>query len=87
MANSDTAAERKLTAQKAEEQLDQLFFNIFEGHQDGQRILQDLQQKFYDRTSVAGYPVDVNATLVKEGERNVVLYLMSRIIGFQARRK
>jgi ABC-type xylose transport system substrate-binding protein len=87
MANSDKAADRKLAAQRAEELLDQLFFNIFEGHQDGQRILQDLQQHFYDRTSVAGTPVDANATLVGEGQRQVVLYIMGRIIRFQAGKK
>jgi len=85
--DSNKLAEKKQAAQKAEEQLDQLFFSIFQGHKDGQAIMRDLSHKFYDRTSVVGSPVDANATLVREGERNVLLYIMLRISSAQKGRK
>jgi hypothetical protein len=86
MENSERKA-AVLAVQKAEQQLDQLFFNVFQGHPDGVKIFTDLSHLFYDRTSVMGFPVDVNATLVREGERNVVLYIMSRISRFQENKK
>jgi len=86
MENSERKA-AVLAAQKAEQQLDQLFFNVFQGHPDGVKILMDLSHLFYDRTSVVGSPVDVSATLVHEGERNVILYIMGRISRFQENKK
>lgn len=69
---------RQESAAKAQQDLDRIFHGIFQGHPDGQRIWLDLQYKFHDRTSVTN-PVDANATLVLEGQRQVVLYIMSRI--------
>ncbi len=89
MGNSEQVDETKkkiLAAQKAEQQLDQLFYNVFEGHKDGQAIMRDLSNRFYDRTSVVGSPVDANATLVNEGARNVLLYIMLRLSRFQEKK-
>jgi len=54
-----------------------IYFNIFQGHQDGQDILQELSMRFYDRTSISS-PVDPNATLVLEGQRQVLLFIMQK---------
>jgi len=53
------------------------YHNMLEGHPDGQAILADLLANFYDRTSVTN-PVDPSATLVMEGERRVVLYILAK---------
>ena len=89
MADSKAAtfAEKKIALKEAEDALDMIFCNMFESHPDGQRILLDLQSKFYDRSSVMGSPVDVNGTMVREGERNVLLYIHGRIARFLGRQK
>jgi hypothetical protein len=78
------AVNNKAHISEAEKDLDQMFYNIFAGNSDGEKIFMDLSHKFYDRTSVVGSPVDVSATLVREGERNVVLYIMGRLSRLQA---
>lgn len=83
---AESIAEKRKEAEKQEQQLDQLYFNLFDGHKEGQDILRDLMHRFYDRSSVVGSPVDVAGTMVREGERNVVLYIMARISSFQERK-
>ena len=56
-----------------------IYYNIFQGHKDGQKILDELSKKFYDRTSVSN-PVDPNATLVLEGQRQVVLFIIQKCL-------
>lgn len=51
------------------------YYNIFQGNPDGQKILEDLSKKFYDRSSVTN-PVDPHATLVLEGQRQVILFIL-----------
>jgi len=55
----------------------ELYTSLFQNHPDGQRILDELAAKFYDRTSV-GNPVDPNATLVMEGQRQVILFIIAK---------
>ena len=54
-----------------------IYYNIFQGHADGQKILDELAVKFYDRTSISN-PVDPNATLVMEGQRQVILFILAK---------
>jgi hypothetical protein len=54
-----------------------IYYNVFQGHPDGQKILDELAAKFYDRTSVSN-PVDPNATLVLEGQRQVILFILAK---------
>lgn len=59
-----------------EQRLDQLYHQVFQTGPAGQEVLQDLAAKYYDRTSfVAGDP---HHTAFREGERNVILYILSR---------
>jgi len=55
----------------------ELYFNMFQGHPDGQKILDELAALFYDRTSISN-PVDPHATLVLEGQRQVILFILTR---------
>ncbi len=72
-----TTAGKDDAATQAQAALARTYHNLFEGHADGQAILTDLSQKFYDRSSVTS-PVDPNATLVMEGQRQVVLYIIQQ---------
>jgi hypothetical protein len=54
-----------------------IYYSMFQGHPDGQKILDELAQKFYDRSSITN-PVDPNATLVMEGERRVILFILGK---------
>lgn len=54
-----------------------MYYNVFQGTPDGQKILDELSARFYDRTSVTN-PVDPNATLVLEGQRQVVLFIIEQ---------
>jgi hypothetical protein len=76
-------------AERVQRDADAIYYSVFEGHPDGQRILLDLQSKFYDRTSIVQRTdgsVDEHATLVREGERNVMIYIMQRLSRFQVGR-
>lgn len=53
------------------------YFNVFQGTKDGQEILTHLASKFHDRTSVSD-PVDPNKTLVLEGQRQVILFIIAQ---------
>ena len=57
----------------------ELYYNIFQGHPDGMQILEELSRKFYDRTSISN-PVDPHATLVMEGQRQVVLFIIQKCV-------
>jgi hypothetical protein len=61
---------------------DHIYSETFRGI-NGEKVLEDLQKRFLNRTSVAKVEgvVDPNMTLVNEGAREVVLYIMKRIEG------
>ena len=44
---------------------------------EGQEVLTDLRERFYERTSIV--PGDAYATHAREGAREVVLYILDRI--------
>jgi hypothetical protein len=53
------------------------YYNIFQSNPDGQKILDELSRLYYDRSSITN-PVDANATLVLEGQRQVVLWIIQK---------
>ena len=64
------------------QQGDHIYSRTFSGS-DGEAVLDDLTKRFLSRTSVAKVDgvVDPNMTLVNEGAREVVLYILKRIEG------
>lgn len=83
---ADAVRQRNAQAQKAQREADALYYGVFEGHPDGAKIFADLASKFYDRTSVsqlADGSVDIHASMVREGERIVILYIMQRLSRYQ----
>ena len=50
----------------------QMYYNIFQGHPDGMKILEELSKNFYDRIA----PAEPNTALFMEGQRSVVLFII-----------
>lgn len=58
-----------------------VYFDIFQMNPAGMSILEELSMLFNDRPSVVKRndgSVDANGTLVKEGERNPIIYIINK---------
>ncbi len=64
--------------QRKVKQGDHLFLTTFSSP-DGKKVLKDLEDRFMMRSSIV--PGDPYATHAKEGAREVVLYILSRLKG------
>ena len=69
-------AERQKKLRAAASKNNHKFLRTF-ASSEGQEVLTDLRERFYERTSVV--PGDPYATHAREGAREVVLYILDRI--------
>lgn len=66
-----------IAQEKKVDVLSKLYSDLFQTNPAGQKVFEDLHARFYGRPSVIpGEPEHM--TFVREGERNVLLYILQR---------